>query len=520
MLNAIKVGINQTTRVELRFNTAGNLNCIDASAKLSAPTINVLHYVEEPARCSVAGEYWFVHYRVGAHIYDDAGEMLENPSMGEVFERTGVCAGWGTATFDDDGNWSVYPADKYDGTTGHPGMAEHRHNLVSYNPPPAGDDGYNDPSDPAGTPGTVMGGRYVAAGSKIIMYFPDGGFIEGGLSSDCNTFVGTNFSMSETDLVYAVRKKMGHAATFPDNRKYVMCQPRFDIHYEDPGTLETDRLSFDAEFSVLDSSVGANKTFNWRTPVQFTPNYVATLLDSWNSTGPEEQAEESPSLPAITIGTDGLITGADIKGLAALGAGGSGVYGGKNEDFDPASGDHCVTVGFVLDAHTAPSLSDLAGTWVMGMIEGEADEGDGGWDSGDEQAWFGMSLGELTVDVNGNVTGNFVHKGAFTGEIENNPVMATISGPVDECYKVGGNLTDSPCTGITLPVFIVTEGGAIVAKIALDRTKNVISIWNPVDDGGYIYDSPEICVQDGTETGTGCGDASPRFTFGLGVKVE
>ncbi|NVM22481.1 MAG: hypothetical protein HWN68_11955, partial [Desulfobacterales bacterium] len=187
MLNAIKVGINQTTRVELRFNTAGNLNCIDASAKLSAPTINVLHYVEgAEAPCSIVGEYWFVHYNMSCGIYDDQGDMLE-PTLGKIFESTNVVSGWGTATFDADGNWSVYMGNSYTDAT-YPGMAEHRHNLVSYDPANPGEDGYHDPamSIPSGT---AVGGQYVTAGSKIIMYMPEGGgFIEGGLSSDCNTF--------------------------------------------------------------------------------------------------------------------------------------------------------------------------------------------------------------------------------------------------------------------------------------------------------------------------------------------
>jgi len=514
MQNPIEVSANQTTRVELRFNTAGILNCITGSAKLSAPTIDILHYIDEPAQCSIVGEYWLVHYNVGAHIYDDdTGEMLENPAMGVVFERTEVVSGWGTATFDAEGNWSVYPADKYDGTTGYPGMAEHRHNLVSYNPPPAGDDGYHDPSDPAGISGTVMGGQYVTAGSNIIMYFPDGGFIEGGLSSDCNTFVGTNLSTGETDLIYAVRKTTEHAATLPSDRKYVLGQPQFEIHYD--GFNKTDKLCLNAEFSVVDTTAG--KIFGWLPITQFTPTYddVSGLLLNWTSKGFAERAQLN-DLPAITIRDDGLMTGGP-DGFLGLGAGGSGVYAGQNAE--DTGGDHRVSAGFILDADTSPSLADLAGTWVLCKIDGEAEYGAGGWDSGDEQSWFGISFGKLTVESSGNVTGEFVFKNAFTGEIEANPVTATISGPVDECYAVGGDITDTSCGGITLPVFIVTstEGGTevTVAKIALDRTKNVISIWNPIDTDGIVYDAPVPCTQ-----GVDCGDANPKFQFGLGVKVE
>ncbi|NVM22477.1 MAG: hypothetical protein HWN68_11935 [Desulfobacterales bacterium] len=68
-------------------------------------------------------------------------------------------------------------------------------------------------------------------------------------------------------------------------------------------------------------------------------------------------------------------------------------------------------------------------------------------------------------------------------------------------------------------MFIVTstEGGSeqVCAKIALDRTKNVISIWNPVDTDGLVHNSPGTCPTEGD-----CGDVNPRYNLGLGVKVQ
>ncbi|NVM22974.1 MAG: hypothetical protein HWN68_14485, partial [Desulfobacterales bacterium] len=288
--------------------------------------------------------------------------------------------------------------------------------------------------------------------------------------------------------------------------------------------FKINQLCLNAEFNVIDTAAGdAGKIFNWVPIVQFTdPIWASELLQSWTSKGFEERAQLNDLPDGIEIGEDGLMTGGNLDGFFAFGAGGSAVYAGQIDD--DTEGNHRVSAGFILGADTSPALSDMAGTWVLGMIQGEADEGNSGWGSTDEQLWFGISFGELTVDSIGNVTGEFVFKNAFTGEIDTNPVTATISGPVDECYAVGKAITNPSCGGITLPVFIVTsyEGGSeqVCAKIALDRTRNVISVWQPVDTNGIPYNAPDSCVQDGTETGTGCGNANQRFNFGLGVKVQ
>ncbi len=560
MQTAIAVSGGDTTVVRLIFNTAGTLQCIGGEVALLPPTMGVLSYVIEPpssdAACTFPADYWFVHYAIRSSTTDSTGAVISNPTTTQIIENGSVVSGWGTMTFSavdasGNGTWTVLSGGTYTVN----GMAEHRHRLAQYCPHGVGtctdtNEGYFNPA--------LMGGdlaaTYTRAGNRMILYFPEGGYIEGGMTPDCSTFVGVNVVTVDNDLVYAVRKPSLSSSHLPFDTRYMMAMPQFEIKYSETGTVpyESDVFFFGADMTVLQmgatTSADDDKMFGWRSMFQLMPDMFGTAGGEWSSQGPLERADfgKGNMDNIVSVGSNGLLSILDMDPphepspeFVALGTSGSGIQAGDGQEKDTTWNNHRIYAGLIVNAALTPALSDLEGTWFISSIDARIEDGgdangDGNvWNDNNERPEFGLSYGELTIDAAGQACGGFTYKDAFRGTIHPpEPGCVTIE-LRNECYEcTGGYDAENNCMGfnaisstscgstdgITMPVFYVispADGGGteIGAKFALDATKKTMVIWSPIDIAGTPYNSADGCT-------TSCGDASNRSQFGIGVKIQ
>jgi len=502
--NPIKVEADKSTVVKLVFNTANTLQCIGQKPVLIPPTITILNYVEKPSlsTCSFPAEYWFTHFNISANIYQD-GERIE-PTLANLFNRTTFVSGWGKVTFgapdqNGVGSWYVYVGKRAE----EGGMAEHRHNLSYWcKNETYCDDGYHNPANPeAGS--LAFGGIYTITGNKAIMSMGEGS-IEGYFSDDCSVFIGINISKDdENDTVLAVKKSQ-FPNGFPEE-KFVMLSQRVEINY-DQTSYKTTMLWTSNQLLLLDGA----KFFEWVSRNHIYAEYNKDgSLKNWKINEPGEDFEEnhSFSLPATIISQEGILQ-IPVEEFIAMGANDNGIVAGENVEIN-RWGHHGIDSSFMISINESPSISDLDGKWMLVMRESEVESGGNGWETGDENIWYGITYGIAEIS-NGNVLSkSFIHRDVFTGDMRSESGGGETIELVSECYEGGKPLTTSPCNdGISLNVFkIKSTNGEIIGRAVLDKTGKVFVIWGPID----LNDTPEYQEHTG---------GNPRHLIGVGVKIE
>lgn len=514
--NPIVVEANATIIVRLIFNTAGTLVCTNNQPEVMGPTMNALYYIDQaPATgtyCSSLGDYWFFHYRISSFPTDSTGSLIQNPTLAQIMASGNVESGWGTLTFSAPnpstgaGSWTLDPTKTY--AAG--GMAAHRHSL--YDNSGAGW-GYFDPEG-----GTVISASYLLKGNTMLMTFPGQFTIDGALSTDCSTFVGVNLAAREgSDLIVAL-KKAASQPSFAINAKYVSVGPQVNISY-DAVTDITAFMGYDSGWSAISFGATLNDGMfvEWKNRFDMSPNFSGS--GSWTIQPAIEEADMMMAVPAFQIRSDGLVTqmsGTNPEDFIAIGANGNGLAAGELTDLSVRfPGTHRMAAGFFARAFPSPTLSDIAGTWSIGILETRL-TGSNSWGTG-------ISYGNITVTVDGSGNargcGGFTYRDNFSSTIEPPDTGCSAIELHTECYyydpvtDTGQPVTTAPasCQGFTMPVFyVIGSGGSVEAKFVLDNNRSTIVIWSPFDANGTPCASNTTCTADPLD----------RTSAGVGVKTK
>lgn len=366
MQSPIVIESGKTTTVKLIFNTANTLQCMDGSAVLFPPSMNVTNVVQETGACTITGPWWFVHYNISVwpRVCDDASCSIYHFPSGphEIFENTEIVAGWGTVTFNDDSTWTVQADSTFENQTT-PGMAEHRHKLLYYDSSDP-DQGYHNPAG-----GGTIRGTYSRSGNRIIMYFPGSGYIEGAISADCKTLTGVNITGDqENDIVFAVKKGTGLSTISPG--KYIMSQLGFNLCYDvagsncySSGDTKIKYLSYRNEIAVIDTNLGTGGTsLHWESSPEYHPQYdLSGKLTHIRINHPgEEFAIQTGLISSLNIRDDGLVTSIiDDPMFFAFGDNRNGLFAAVATDSN--EGDDRINAGFMIKLASAPAVADSMG---------------------------------------------------------------------------------------------------------------------------------------------------------------
>lgn len=499
----IEVGEEEATVVKIIFNTANTLQCIGESPRLIPPTINVLNYIEEPVStaCFFPADYWFVHFNVSGPNPEDLMDVEGLPSLAEIFEKTEVISGWGVVHMDapDEtgvGVWTVDLTKKAE----EGGMAEHRHNISRYCQTEC-EEGYLNPLMPSGDGDEIIGGTYLISGREVLFTEPGSeGAIEGAISEDCSLLIMVNIASSkDSDLILAIRKTDGF--TQLPQGSFSMINSMFEIDYDPSNNFITSNLWSSTTVSAMDIATDEFVVFEWGRSIDFSPQYgsMPGQITAWSINSIDERVDLSiSSVNTFTITDDGVLSGPDIESFIVFGANNYGLFAGAATDVDH-NGHHSLEVGAIIEVETDPSLSDLNGRWKLAIIDSEADSGG--------EVGFRITYGDIVVSDGVMLNCSFISKD-FTGEVEYEVGSGETIELKEECYEPDTPILNS-CDGLTRKVFYVygtgESTGQVVAKIVLDKTKNVVLLWSPVDKD----DIP-------TENGEG----NEYGMVGVGVKVE
>jgi hypothetical protein len=527
MQSPIVIASDKETTVKLIFNTANTLQCNASNTPvLFPPSMNVTSVIKDIAgACNITdAPYWFVHYNMSVWP-----RVCENPECTsyhfpetpqEIFENTTIVAGWGTVQFNENGTWQVDLSQDY--TNG--GMSEHRHELLELGP----DDGYK---DILGS-GTITG-TYTRSGNRIIMYFPEGGYIEGAVSSDCKTFTGVNITGDqENDLVFALKKGTG-LSTIAQG-KYLMSSPGFNLCYDvsgsncfSSGDNKIKYLNYRNEISFIDTQLGGGTVGYWGNYFDYSPQYDQNgYLTGVNIGQPGEQLGLNIfPISSLTFRDDGLLTTTvEDPEFFAIGANRNGLFGAVATNAE--EGNDRINVGFIVKIADNPVVSDLNGRWYISIIEAQVIPGsDGNWNTGDEGSWYGLTTGEVLINNGIVVSRSFTHKNVFDGSIEFETGSGETIQRKTECYKSGADALTTACSDPNaprIPVFYIygtgSEAGRIIAKMTIDSAKKALVFWAPVD----LDNKPPTGACDPPREGYYCDSTggSQKALFGVGVKIE
>jgi hypothetical protein len=531
--NPIDVQGNMNTVVKLIFNTAGTLVCNSSAAILNPPTMNALSYVEQTpsASCTFPAEYWIVSYNLFNSM------TTTNPTFQQELERAGVDAGWGTMTFSAPdptthvGTWSMTNTTYDNG-----GQAEHNHmfSLLSDGVSGNYNDGYVNPTNTGSSP---VSATYTLNGGKIIL--SSGGWsMEGAFSNDCSTMVGVSLTgPSDNNLIYAMKKPSGLGAALAANSTYVMINNGLEIQYNMSGTAPypSQGLSFSDEFTVL-TLANNGQFFEWN-PKLFLTALSASGTTTWVSPGPGNTARfdiNTGTTLGANVRSDGLVTfpsDTTMNSVIMLGTSGSGVGGGDwvpqgvNDHTLPK---HRLNAGLWLNPAQSPLLSDLSGTWKIGVLGKSLTDADSTWGNGNEKAEAAISYGDFSIDgATGNMCGVFTHKevlsktmtyesGCWTVELHTecyscdqaiNPTCLDIATPAANC-------STNSVPGIVIPVFYMVKNSVVDIKFTLDKSKTTIGIWKPIQK----TTTPAQCFPSQSQSGT-CPNSTTATMAGMGVKL-
>jgi len=527
-----------TTIVKIIFNTADTLRCDwnatpSPTAELLPPTVSMLDYIEGPPTCDIGGDFWFIHYNISSSPYDQNGNLIQNPALNDIFRNTMAIAGWGTVNFNSSNStWQVDMATRYENG----GMAEHRHNLDSWDTNDTADEGYVNPSDPSATGATV--GNYTMVGNRIFMFFPGGGFIEGAVTSDCETLIGVHMSdIRETDLVYGVRKPASPPGQL--SGMYIFVSPHFDIRFDEgqAAPYPMSGLSSHTNVHIMDADATSGTTsVEWRTLTDVNAVYDSNgLITGWQTYGPSERVSTDtiPISDFVTVNSDGSLTVCSENPgcnpspdpfFGAVNSSGNGIAGGQPSEHDPSNpSNHYIGAGFVLKVAQNPGLADMEGQWFMAAVDQEVYDQDSSWGSGNEGVRYGLTYGD--VDVSGcgtsscTISWTFTYKDSFSGEVGSDAGTGSIE-LVQECFGEGLSLDDSTCNGgLKIPVFKVWSNtdNAYVGRLAVDETRSVAVIWTPLDTNDKPENSVAGCP---APSYSPCYEGSPNLTSGVLVKLQ
>jgi hypothetical protein len=518
MQNPIVVEDGETTVVRLAFYTSHSLVCIGGvDVSLRPPTVSVASYIEgETPVVDPSGEYWFAHFNVNAHLFEEqTGDWLdpETATADEILNRIEASTGWGSITlYAPDvatgiGSWRIENAGWRNG-----GFGEHRHNFATWDT--SNEEGY------AGTaPNLPLQGTYQVTGSQIFVKIGSSATLEGYITVDGASFILVNLSgVDDSDVVFAVQKASG----FPSNLtggSYVIVSPQISFRYDTSGAsaYPATGVDFNGQVIMLRGTGSGDDAFSWGSELELDYAYFGDTIDEVFGQTPREVTNRTPGISGVLeFDPDGLATVTPDDNTIFIGMGGDdtsgylGLFAGMAAEYDPDSGGHRLNNGFIVEADPTPTEAELAGRWALMGINWEGMEGDDGfWYTGDEEYELLMTYGTLEFDGSGSVTWNVIDKDIITQSID----YGTGTGPVTtvtEYYEPDNPIGNPSGTAIPLTLFHINESAGsstIVARVILDKRGNTLLFWSPLDEGGV----PE---EDSTT------DAANDFSMGVGVKIQ
>ena len=516
MMSPIVVEAGETTVVRLAFYTSGSLVCKGGTdVEIRPPTISVASFIEgEPRVVSPEGEYWFSHFNLNAHLFDESTADWIDPETATVdvlLNRILGGTGWGSLTLNAPdavtgvGSWEIIDASWRSG-----GLGEHRHNFARWDT--SSDEGYYETS-----PELPFQGTYQLTGNHIFLKLGGSSVMEGYIADDGRSFIMVNIAgVDNSDVVFAIKKAAGFPAELPAGT-FVIVSPQIDFRYDTSVSSPHPALQvgFNGEIVILRGGA-ADDLFNWRTNMELEYDYGGdSVIDNVYGLAPEEDSEYQTGISSLlAFNSSGFATSAPENNEMFLAMGGDGTAGYlglfAGQGAEEEEGEHRLNNGFIIEADPSPTVADLTGRWALMGVNWEGSEGDDGtWYTGDEEYQLLNTFGLIEFDGAGGISWDFTDKDIITQTISSD----TGSGDViaaTEFYEVGNLLSNPSGTAIPLPLFHVTQSAGsstVVAKLVLDKGGNTILFWSPLDSGNVPDVSSTV-------------DAAPRFSMGAAVRIE
>jgi hypothetical protein len=506
---------DETTVVRLAFYTSGSLVCSGGiDVELRPPAIAVATYIEgEPLVADPSGEYWFVHFNVNAHLYDEGtGDWVdpETATTDDLLNRINAGTGWGSITMGAPdavsgiGGWVIADASWRSG-----GFGEHRHSFSQWDA--ASDEGY------AGTaPGLPLAGTYQLTGNQVFLKIGSSAAMEGYIAADGRSFILVNITgVDDSDVVFAVKKASAYPSDVPAGT-YVIVSPQMEFWYDTsvPSPYPATRTGFSGELIVLRGGA-PDDFFSWRTNLELDYGYKGDIIFNVFGQEPEEDSEyQTGIISSLEFDSTGFATISPENNQMFLAMGGDdvngylGLFAGQGAEDD--GGEHRLSNGFIVEAAASPSLSDLTGKWALMGLNWEGAEGDdGSWGTGDEDYELLTTIGVVEFDGSGGISWDFTDKDVITQAITSDSGSGDVYLTTDY-YEMGNLLSNPSGTAIPLPLFNITESAGsstVAAKLVLDRGGNTALFWSPLDNGNIPQDGSTL-------------DAANRFIMGAAVKIE
>ena len=519
MMSPIVVEPGETTVVNLAFYTSGSLVCNGGppggTVELRPPSLTVATYIEgEPLVVDPSGEYWFAHFNVNGHLYDEqTGDWFDPESAAvphDLLDRINAGTGWGSLTLGAPdtvsgiGSWSIANASWRSG-----GFGEHRHSFSRWDT--SSDEGYAETA-----PNLPLTGSYQLTGNRIFLKIGSSAAMEGYIAVDGRSFILVNIAgVDDSDVVLAVKKASGYPSDVPEGT-YVIVSPQMDFRYDTSGTspYPATKMGLSGEIIVLRGGTD-DDFFSWGTNLELDYGYKGDTIFSIFGQVPEEGSEyQAGAISALAFDSSGFATTSPESNTMFLAMGGDGATGylglfaglGAEDD----DGEHRLANGFIVEADPSPSLSDLTGRWALMGVNWEGNQGDDAtWDTGDEGFELLTTLGLIEFDGTGGITWDFTDKDVITQAITSEIGSGSVS-LATEYYELGNPIGSFSEDAIPLTLFHVTESASsstVAAKLVLDKGGDTVLFWSPIDSGNI--------PQDGSTE-----DAASRFTMGAAVRIE
>jgi len=518
MMSPIVVEADETTVVNLAFYTSGSLVCNGGppggTVELRPPSLTVASYIEgEPQVVDPSGEYWFVHFNVNGHLYNEhTGDWLdpEKTTTHDLLNRIHAGTGWGSITLgapdpvSGTGSWSIADASWRSG-----GFGEHRHSFSQWDA--ASDEGY------AGTaPNLPLTGTYQLTGNHVFLKIGSSAAMEGYIAENGRSFILVNIAgVDDSDVVFAVSKASGYPSDVPAGT-YVIVSPQMEFRYDTSGSspYPATGAGFNGALVILRGGI-PDDFFSWGTNLQLDYVYKGDIIYNVSGQIPEESSEyQAGIISGLEFDSSGFATTSPEDSEMFLAMGGDGVNGylglfaGQGVEDD--GGEHRLSNGFIVEADDAPAVSDLTGRWALMGVNWEGSEGDDGtWGTGDEGYELLTTLGIIEFNGTGGITWSFTDKNVITQAITSDRGSGDVY-LTTEYYELGNPVNSDSPTAIPLPLFHVTESAGsstVAAKLVLDKGGDTVLFWSPLDSGNI--------PQDGSTH-----DAANRFTMGAAVRIE